>query len=170
MSAPSPPKKRPAPRKPRTIHKPAGPLADGQAALIQSAAEGAVSKNGERVLADGEIAFKGEVYKISDSVGLWPMIQFARAAEAGLNLGDFRALAALHSLLESCIAKDDWGRFQENMIATREADLEALLDVATSVIAKLAARPTKQPSASSNGEQEASPGSTDGSSSTPEEE
>ncbi len=166
MSAPTAPKKRtttvrrsPAKLVPRDTHKPAGPLAD--AALVQSATEGGK-------LADNQVEFKGERYRIADSVGLWPMMQFARAAEAGVSVTDFRALAALHAFLQDCLHPDDWGRFQEKMISTKETDVEGLLDVATSVIEKLTARPTPPPSGSSNGASAPSAGSTGGSSSTPE--
>lgn len=133
-----------------------------QAKLVQSAAEGSSP-------ATDTVEYKGVEYKIAESVGIWPMMQFSRAAEAGISLGDFRALAALHSLLQSCLAPDDWGRFQENMITSKENDVEALLDVATTVIEKISARPTSPPSASSNGRSAASDGSTENSSSKPGE-
>lgn len=152
--------KRTTTRKPRAAAKKT--IGTEQAEAIQSAVEGT------KVPAGDEIEYKGETYKISDTVGLWPMMQFARAAETGIDLGDWRALAAMHALLESCIAKEDWGRFQEQMISTKEADLNALLDLATSVIEKLSARPTPQPSESSNGRSAAGPGSTATSSSVAE--
>ena len=133
------------------------PIGDEQVKLIQSAAEGSA-------VADDEIEFKGQRYKIADTVGIWPMMQFARAAEAGIDLSDWRALGAMHALLETCIAKEDWGRFQEQMISTKEGDLSAMLDCATSIIEKLSARPTQPPSQSSNGRSAPGDGSTDGSS------
>lgn len=73
------------------------------------------------------ITFMGEKYKVSDKIGVWPMMQFARAAESGLSLGDPKGLAAAYSMLQDVIHEDDWGRFQENMINGKVNDLEALM-------------------------------------------
>jgi hypothetical protein len=73
------------------------------------------------------VTFKGETYKVSDKFGVWPMMQFARAAEAGLSLGDAKGLAAAYSMLQDVIHEDDWGRFQENMINGKVDDLEGLM-------------------------------------------
>jgi hypothetical protein len=50
------------------------------------------------------------------------MMQFARAAESGLSLGDSKGLAAAYSMLQDVIHEDDWGRFQENMINEKVDD------------------------------------------------
>jgi len=138
--------------------KPAEPLAGPMAEVAQSAAESAAPP-------DSTVEFNGQEYKISDSVALFTLMRFARAAESGISILDFRALAALHAFLQDCIHEDDWGRFQEDMIATKQSDLDGLLDVATKVIEKLTSRPTVPPSASSNGQSAISAGSTGGSSS-----
>ena len=78
---------------------------------------------------------------------------------------DYRALAALHGFLQDCIDPEDWGRFQEDMIAAKIDDASALLDVATAVVQKVTSRPTPQPSGSSNKPPGPSDGLTDGSSS-----
>lgn len=144
-----PPRPVPQDRKPK---KPRGPKSPPpEAAVIQAAAEGAE-------LPDGQIEFKGHTYKISDKVGIWPLMQFARAAEAGINVLDYRALAALHGFLQDCIAPEDWGRFQEDMISAKIDDADALLDVATTVVQKVTSRPTQPQSGSSNGQ----PGASDG--------
>jgi hypothetical protein len=166
MSAPTAPKTARKPRAPRSgnpavakakTSKP--PLADGMAATAQAAAESAA-------LPEETVEFNGQKYRISDSVALFTLMRFARAAESGINLMDFRALAALHAFLQDCIHPDDWGRFQEDMISTKQSNLDALLDVATRVIEKLTSRPTVPPSASSSSPSGSSDGSTDGSSST----
>ena len=166
MSAPTAPKT----RKPRAasgnpavaqarMSKP--PLADGQAAYAQGAVEGAGVADGSET-----IDFKGNTYKISESVSLFALMRFARAAESGINVMDFRALAALHAFLQDCFDAEDWGRFQEDMITASDTSAEELLDVATKVIEKLTSRPTVQPSVSSSTPSGSSDGSTDGSSST----
>lgn len=165
MSAPTAPKTARKPRAPRSgnpaiakakLSKP--PLAAPVAEVAQASAEGAE-------LPGETIEFNDQTYKISDSVALFTLMRFARAAESGINLMDFRALAALHAFLQDCIHPDDWGRFQEDMISTKQSSVDALLTVATDVIEKLTSRPTAQPSASSSTPSGSSDGSTDGSSS-----
>jgi len=160
MSAPTAPNKARKPRQPRQVHtvKPAAPLAEPMTTVAQSAVESAADP-------DSTVEFNGSKYKISDSVALFTLMRFARAAESGISIMDFRALAALHAFLQDCIHEDDWGRFQEDMIATKQSDLDGLLDVATRVIEKLTSRPTVPPSASSNGQPATSDGSTGASSS-----
>lgn len=162
MSAPTAPARKPGrPRKPRPEHAPgaAKPLADPVAKAAQGAAEGAAD-------AGETVEFKGNTYKISESVALFTLMRFARAAESGINILDFRALAALHAFLQDCFDPEDWGRFQEDMISSRESDVDELLTVATQVVEKLTSRPTRPPSASSNGQSASSDGST-GESSSP---
>lgn len=83
------------------------------------------------------IPFKGETYKIADKVGVWPVMQFARAAESGLSLGDAKGLSAAYSMLQDVIHEDDWGRFQENMINTKMDDLEALMKLTQDAVAMI---------------------------------
>lgn len=81
------------------------------------------------------ITFLGEKYKVADKIGVWPMMQFARAAESGLSLGDAKGLAAAYSMLQDVIHEDDWGRFQENMINGKIDDLEALMKLTRDAVA-----------------------------------
>lgn len=90
------------------------------------------------------ITFLGESYKVSDKIGVWPMMQFARAAEAGLSLGDARGLAAAYSMLQDVIHEDDWGRFQENMINGKVDDLEALMKLTTDAVAVIQETATRK--------------------------
>jgi len=73
------------------------------------------------------ITFRGGEYRISSKIGVWPLMQLARAAEAGVSLADQKGLAAAHALLEDCIHPDDWGRFQEDMITSKVDDLDELM-------------------------------------------
>jgi hypothetical protein len=74
------------------------------------------------------IKFKGKEYRVADKVGVWPLMQLARAAESGLTLGDQKGLAAAHAMLQDVIHPDDWGQFQEDMIAGKITDMDELLE------------------------------------------
>ncbi len=89
------------------------------------------------------ITFKGKKYRISDKIGIWPLMQFSRAAEAGLTMGDYKGMAAAHAMLQDVIHPDDWGRFQEDMIVSKEADLDALLEAASQATELIAQRMTR---------------------------
>ena len=81
----------------------------------------------------------GDDYRIAAKVGVWPLLQFARAAEAGMSMTDYRGLAAVHAMLQDVIHEDDWGRFQENMIVKKASDLEALMQAAQQALELLQA-------------------------------
>lgn len=82
--------------------------------------------NGQPVA--GVLSFNGETYKLDAKQGVWPLLQFARVAEAGMNTTDMRGLAAVHAFLQDVIDPGDWGRFQEDMIAKKVTDIKGLLD------------------------------------------
>jgi len=73
------------------------------------------------------ITFRGEEYRIAEKIGIWPLLQLARAAEAGVSMADQKGLAATHALLQDVIHPDDWGRFQEDMISGKVDDLGELM-------------------------------------------
>jgi hypothetical protein len=89
------------------------------------------------------VTFMGSKYRVADKVGIWPLMQFARAAEAGVSLRDAKGLAALHAMLEDVIHPDDWGQFQDDMIAKKAVDLQAMLDVSGQVVELLTERAKK---------------------------
>jgi len=89
------------------------------------------------------VTFMGGKYRVADKVGIWPLMQFARAAEAGLSLRDVKGLAAVHAMLEDVVHPDDWGQFQDDMIAKKAVDLQAMLDVAGQVVELLTERSKK---------------------------
>jgi hypothetical protein len=82
----------------------------------------------------GTLTFKGETYRLDKKVGIWPLIQFARSAEAGMQIVDQRGLAAVHAFLQDVIDPDDWGRFQEDMIKKKVDDLTELLETAQQAV------------------------------------
>ena len=77
------------------------------------------------------VTFKlmGAEYKLADKVGIWPLMQYARAVEAGDNeLGQRKMMASAHAILEDAVHPGDWGRFQEDMIAKKMDDILLVLD------------------------------------------
>jgi len=82
----------------------------------------------------GTFSYKGETYKLSAELGVWPLLQFARASEAGWRTDDPRGLAALHAFLEDVIDPEDWGRFQEDMIKKKVVDIFGLMTAAQEAV------------------------------------
>lgn len=91
-----------------------------------------------------KIGFMGADYRISDKVGIWPLMQFARAAESGLSMRDARGLSAVHAYLEQVIHEDDWGQFQDDMVTKKTDDLQALFDFAQEAVTALTERTAKK--------------------------
>lgn len=76
----------------------------------------------------------GGKYAVAEQVGIWPLMQFARAAETGTQLTDHRGLAACHAFLEQVVDPADWARFQDDMITKRISDLDALMAAARQAV------------------------------------
>lgn len=91
----------------------------------------------------GAFTYMGATYRLDTKMGVWPLLQFARAAESGWRNDDVRGLAAIHAFLQDVMHPDDWGRFQEDMIAKKMADIGGLLEVVRKAVdeslAKIAA-------------------------------
>jgi len=98
------------------------------------------------------VEFMGAEFAIADKVGLMPLLKFAHAAKSGLDSADVDGMAAMYDLLQQCIADDAWAEFEAHAMKTRASD-EELMAVVQKVISTLSARPTKQPSDSSDGPQ-----------------
>lgn len=96
------------------------------------------------------VEFAGESFAVSERVGIMALMRFAKVAQAGADSSDMEGLAAMHSLLEQCIAEPDWYRFQSHAEKTK-ADTDELLDVIKEVFKILSQRPTSRPSSSSDG-------------------
>lgn len=118
---------------------------------VQAAVEGA---DLPAVGLDGRptVTFCGEPFAIADEVADFAWWKFARASadndsDAGLHL-----LAAKHTLLQECLAPDEWARFERHALA-KKADGDDLMGVINQVMEMLAARPTQRPSDSSTGPQ-----------------
>ena len=79
--------------------------------------------------AAGAFTYMGETYRLDSKMGVWPLLQFARAAESGWRNDDMRGLAAIHAFLQDVMLPEDWPRFQDDMIAKKMADVAGLLEV-----------------------------------------
>lgn len=77
----------------------------------------------------GTFTYMGDTYRLDTKMGVWPLLQFARAAQSGFTNNDSRGLAAIHAFLQDVMDPRDWGRFQEDMIAKKMADINGLLEV-----------------------------------------
>jgi hypothetical protein len=115
-------------------------------------------------VADATVEFAGRTFRVADKVGLMPLMRFAHIARQGVDASDMDGLAAIYDLLRSAIADEDWRAFEDHATDVR-ADGDELLAIATEAIQVVAARPTVEPSDSSDGQPTASRSSADGSSS-----
>lgn len=82
----------------------------------------------------GTLSFAGAKYKLNTELGIWPALQFARAAEAGWRTDDPRGMAAIHAFLQDVLDPEDWPRFQEDMINKKVVDLEGLMAAANQAV------------------------------------
>jgi hypothetical protein len=113
---------------------------------------------GVEVLDDLAIDFMGERMRLREKIGLMPLMAFAQASKQGGDTGDMEALASLYRLLRSCIAADDWAKFEDHA-EKMAAEADDLLAVVGSAIEAVTARPTRRPAVSSAGPQTTSPNS-----------
>lgn len=110
---------------------------------LQAASEGIV-------VDDDAIEFCGETFKMGEKIGLMPLLKFAHVSSKGVKADDMEGLAAMYALIKDCIAPGEWERFEQVAI-DKHADDEDLLNVVSTAIETLSARPTKRRSVSSAG-------------------
>lgn len=156
---------------------------------VQAAAEGVHLDD------DGRVEFMGTRFRMTDRVGLMPLMKFAMTAKQGIKDDDLEGLAAMYALIRDCIDQtvptkpvldehgqpryddagqpitepdgpSEWDRFERHAIDSK-AEAEDLFGVVTAVIQRLSARPTRRPGVSSAGPQTTSPSSKAISSSPP---
>lgn len=111
---------------------------------------------------DEKLHYRGQSYRLADKIGVWPMMQLARAAEQGLSSTDSKGLAALHAMFEDMIHPDDWARFQEDMIRAKLDDPIGLLTTTQDAVNKVMERHAKQEAARANGNGQAEPSAANG--------
>jgi hypothetical protein len=90
-----------------------------------------------------KLKFMGAEYRLADKIGVWPMMQFARAAESGLTVRDGKGLAAVHAYLEQVIHEDDWAQFQDDMISKKADNMDALMNLITDAVTAVSERQAK---------------------------
>jgi hypothetical protein len=105
-----------------------------------------------------DLVFAGESFAVAERIGLMPLMQFAVLAKGGADTDSMEGLVAIYELLRQCITDQDWPRFEAHATRVR-ADGDELLEMVRDAVALITARPTSQPSDSSDG-----PPSTSGSS------
>lgn len=110
------------------------------------------------------IVFAGKRFAIRDQgVSLLSLMKFATIAKRGLKTEDLEGLTALYTLLQSCIADDQWAAFEAHADKIG-AQGEQLMHVVRDAVQAAAARPTRQPSDSPGGQSTTAPSSAAGSS------
>lgn len=112
----------------------ASPREDGTTPVRQSRPPAGLTKSRPAKKPGGTLSFAGAKYKLDPELGIWPAMQFARAAEAGWRTDDPRGLAAIHAFLQDVLDPEDWPRFQEDMINKKVADIEGLLSAANQAV------------------------------------
>jgi hypothetical protein len=111
------------------------------------------------------VEFVGKRFTVREQgVSLLALMKFATVAKRGKTSDDMEGLAALYSLLHSCIADDEWDAFEDHANEVG-ADGDALMKVVTDAVTAAAARPTRQPSLSPGGQSRTGTSSAAGSSS-----
>lgn len=101
----------------------------------------------------GEVlTYNGKSYRMADRIGVWPLMQLARAAQEGVNSTDMRGLAALHAMFQDMIHPDDFPQFEADMIAAKFTDPMGLLTTTQEAIVRIQERQAKaEKAAKSNG-------------------
>lgn len=117
---------------------------------VQAEVEGVEIVGGGR-----KVTLAGQEFRMSERIGLMPLLRFAHASAKGVDSNDMQGLAAMYEVIRDCIDESEWDRFQQHAIDTK-AESEELLQVVSDVIEVLSARPTGSPSGSSNGRQQTS--------------
>jgi hypothetical protein len=126
-----------------------------QAAQLQAAAEGVQA---------GETAeFLGEKFRLAGKVGALPYMKLA-AYDGTENT--VASAAARYAMLKDTVHEDDWPRFEQHALDAK-ATYDDLWKFIVKCMEAVTARPTRPPSASSNGDSAASANSTATSSAAP---
>lgn len=100
--------------------------------------------------------FYGETFTVADEIGAMPLMEFAAAAEAGVDSNSLDGLAAMHSMIADCMVDGDWSRFKQTA-RKHKASGDELLEVCTKLYEVISGRPSESPSASAPGPSATSP-------------
>lgn len=92
----------------------------------------------------GEVlTYQGKEYKLATKIGVWPLMQLARAAQEGVASTDIRGLAALHAMFQDLLDPEDWPQFEADMIAAKMDDPMGLLATTQEAVLRIQARQNK---------------------------
>jgi hypothetical protein len=92
----------------------------------------------------------GELFTVSERNLDVPFMRFAKIAQTGADSASSEGLAAIFDLVTTVVVDEERERFLET--ATRRGvDSEVLMEIVKVIVEARAARPTRQPSASSDG-------------------
>lgn len=114
------------------------------------------------------VRFKGEDFKAAWPVPPMALMEYASAAQYGMDSGSMEGLAAIFDLLESVIEPDDWERFRRHAKKARVSDKDLLLLIRKCITGQTE-RPTSPASDSSDGPVSTEPSSEPESSSVAEQ-
>jgi hypothetical protein len=158
---------------------------------VQAADEGA--RQGELVDDGTKVEFLGRRFRISDRVGLMPLLRFAHSARGGVDQTDPKALIALYDMIADCVDQtrpqrlavdpstggtkldpatgqpvmEDAGPSEwdlfQDYATDQKADDEDLMDFVGAVIEVLSARPKRRRGSSPDGPEPTSENSRAGS-------
>lgn len=95
-----------------------------------------------------KVPFMGREFRISDDVGLMPLMEFAYHANSGMSTSDMGALAAMYEMLRDCIHSDEWDEFRA-YAKEKKAGAEQLMEAVQAATELLTARPTSPVTGSS---------------------
>jgi hypothetical protein len=96
------------------------------------------------------IAWMGSSFKVADKIGILPLMEFARAAEDGMDTTDMHALVTMYDMLQQCIDETDWSRWKQHALKVNTGPDE-VFDVVKLSLEALTRRPTQRPFVSSDG-------------------
>lgn len=160
---------RPANGRAELTSVPAGPTWDQMADThsVQSQAEGVTIED------DGKVELLGQRFRLSDSIGLMPLLAYANASKNGLDTDDMDGMAALYALIRDTVDQtrvqrrdesgepmtdgmgepvwegpSEWQRFERHATEAK-ADGEDLMGFVQQAIQVISARPTRRRSGSS---------------------
>jgi hypothetical protein len=101
------------------------------------------------------ISWEGATFRLAPKVGMMPLLTFAKLAEGGADTEDMEALAAMHDLIQQCVAEEDWARFKYHATKIR-AQEEEFMAFVQGAIQTLSKDRTGKPSGSPAGQPQTS--------------
>lgn len=94
--------------------------------------------------------FCGVTFTVSTKIGVVPLADFLEAAESGLDDATQEGIVAIKNLVSDCVIDSERGKFLQ-LARVNRANGDDLMPIARAVWEALSARPTVQPSDSSDG-------------------